>query len=329
MDNRTSLFAKNKNINYRFASELINYMVCNERGLSKKEADRFDRISRPGINTELLDKNTIFPAESRKGTALPKEYLFTEENGIYSPVIKKQIPPLLTNAERDYLRMLADDPIARCFLSEETIEHLCGRPDIGCDDFIEYRNIRKVPSDFNEEKMRSSIKTLLKAITNGNAVSFGYEGENVTVMPVRLVISARFNTIMLAALPAWSRIILYNVEKIHEIKITDIRADGDIIDTLLSKEIRTVILEIPHSDTVVQTNSVERCLFMFSHLNKSIMYDHSKKSYLIELQYYAFEEEELIRDILSFGSNIVVSEKSPEIRNRVIAEIREILDNMS
>ena len=80
---------------------------------------------------------------------------------------------------------------------------------------------------------------------------------------------------------------------------------------------KTVVLEVD----LVQ-HVIERCFRLFSFYDRKAVYDSDKEKYRLELSYYRFDESEVLRDIMSLGSNVIVIEPRGiqiKIYNRIVA----------
>ena len=67
---------------------------------------------------------------------------------------------------------------------------------------------------------------------------------------------------------------------------------------------------------------IERCFRLFSFYERKAVYDREADRYSLEITYHSYDEAELIRDILSLGSSVVVM-KPAGIRRKVFERIKE------
>ena len=80
---------------------------------------------------------------------------------------------------------------------------------------------------------------------------------------------------------------------------------------------KSIVLEVDPVQHVI-----ERCFRLFSFYDRKAAYDSEKEKYRLELKYYRFDESEVLRDIMSLGSSVMVIEPrgiQMKIYNRLIA----------
>jgi len=262
--------------------------------------------------------------------------LLKEREGAYYPNIKEAnkpaVPVRLTKVEKAWLKNMLEDKRVRILLRASTIEKLKGAlkdfdgPLIS--EIIDITNMSKLPEPEDGEQFEENFRRLLKAISEGKAVKYsnrdrnGNEYRHKHALPIRLEYSlkdGRFRVSMYSL--EENRSIMANIFNMTDIEIEENRkpeiSRAAVIKLLhehkYSKE--PIVLEVTD-----KKSAMERCFMSFSELER---YSRclEKDKYELKLFYYTFEEEEIIRKILSLGPYVKVV--SPEgIREEIIRRIR-------
>jgi predicted DNA-binding transcriptional regulator YafY len=104
--------------------------------------------------------------------------------------------------------------------------------------------------------------------------------------------------------------------------MSNIRLGTECRDTLqedykkfLAGNKKTVVLDVEPANHVI-----ERCFRLFSYYERKAVYDREDRRYRLEIVYYSYDEAEVVRDILSLGSSVIVLEPA-ELRNKIYERI--------
>ena len=92
----------------------------------------------------------------------------------------------------------------------------------------------------------------------------------------------------------------------------------------IEENTKKIILDVDPVDHVI-----ERCFRIFSFYERKAIYDKELQKYKLEIKYLKFDENEVIRDILSLGSSVIVMEPKrlqKEIYRRIV-RAKEIYEN--
>ena len=87
-------------------------------------------------------------------------------------------------------------------------------------------------------------------------------------------------------------------------------------DAFLGRDRKKVVLDVEPAGHVI-----ERCFRIFSYYERKAVYNREDEKYRLEIMYNSFDEAEVIRNILSLGSSVVVLEPSTlqrKVRDRII-----------
>lgn len=332
------LFQANKNVLFQAIVDMVNDMVKKDRKYSDKEIKTYlngvicgkcaqevkgsmdDKIE------DLLADGTLSDIEKNMYTSLIKK---NNEN-LYEPKIKKEIPYIPTKVERYVLAELIEDTIAQKLLSQDTIATISNLLDEKADsERYLYKNQRDTSKQYEEQKnLYEALYTIMQAMIQEKMIQYDNQMNNDLSKgkigtPYKFVYSARFNGIQLIIKPQKeNRCATINVEEMNNIKILDIEAEKNL-NKWFEEQSRKFTIKIIKKENYTEerrVNVVERCFSLFSHLDKEAIYDDKEDTHTIKVTYYVFDEEDIIRDILSMGSDVVVLEPQ-YLREKIIEHI--------
>lgn len=299
-----TLFRKDKNILFEITADIINDIVQNKAVYTKKDLEQyFESCGLLLYEHEdiLTDKNFILYDDQQSGKIRPR--------------LSLSIPYCLQYPEKQCLRELADDPAASLLLKEETIWKIKQLLPDETEDISLFRNQKKNHTA-NQNKLRSNARLIMQATLHSHPVRITAAGKTRELIPYRLSYSNRDSEISFFGTDGQTAISV-SIEEIDEIQILEEKRTAEM-EQRLEQQKRHMTLQVEE-----QKNVVERCFSMFSHLKKSAAYDRNLHQYRLDVEYYAFEEKEIIRDLLSFGSYVIVL--SPrELQRKMIELIKQI-----
>ena len=102
------------------------------------------------------------------------------------------------------------------------------------------------------------------------------------------------------------RFIKMNLDSMHNIEMTEKTADFDLLEaysSFIRRETKTVALDVEPIEHVI-----DRCFRVFSCYDRKARYNKAEKKYRLEISYFRPDENEIIKNILSLGSYVVVME---------------------
>ncbi len=245
------------------------------------------------------------------------ELLFFDKNQQAHTQLEGYIPVRPLNIELVWLSNLLKDERIRLFLEQDVIDKLQTNL-INMDqkslDFSKHFDIRNNYSDKDDYKAADYInnfKIILNAIDKKSVIQYSNialddrKYENCRAIPFRIEYSTlenRFRVSMYSM--AESRAIkanisrLYNVSDIEEQTNNDNR---DIIESIESKKASEPLV-IAIKD---EKNVIERCFSLFSYFVRKA-YVREDGVYILEVSYYEFDKDEVIRSVLSLGASAMV-----------------------
>ncbi|RCX12073.1 putative DNA-binding transcriptional regulator YafY [Anaerobacterium chartisolvens] len=240
------------------------------------------------------------------------------------------VPVRFTKLEKAWLKAVLEKDEIRMLLSSQTIGklqmELCDFDSPIKDEYFEMTNIIKLPEITQQELYEKNFRLILDALIQERPIRYsntdkkGNVYSNKLALPVSIEYSmrdARFRVSMYSLDD--NRPIMANIFTLSDVRIVDeeVNIDRETAKKLLFEQKYSeepVILEVTDKKA-----AMERCFMCFSGMERTSR-DLGKNKYEIRLNYYLFEEENLIRSIISLGPYVrVVSPQriSDEIVKRV------------
>lgn len=255
-----------------------------------------------------------------------EEVLFKYENNAYQTMIEGEVPIRSTLVEKQATKNLIDNKYAECFLREETIHKIkdkLKKVDIVWDESavnVKRRNLSD--NAYDKRELYTVIKTVMnaiyaeKAIVYSNTLQDGTVFRNVSVFPVKIEYSLQNDMFRVSAYePEEERFIRMDLSTIEDVSISDKTMSGiaQKYNDFIQGNMKTVVLDVEPVSYIV-----ERCFRLFSYYDRKARFNVDDNKYQLEIKYLKFDEGEIIRNILSFGENVVVT--SPEDIRRLVYE---------
>lgn len=332
------LFNEYKNKYFLCIQDIIND-ICD--GADLREEDIFRLLISRGIqkknnknkfeNLELKDAllNKI-EADNKENQNL---YLLKKDGrGMYKPSVPCKVPIRPTISEIQWLRMLLEDKRLSLFLEDKTMQKLGEKLEdmdnlFNKDYFLE-KNIDFSDDEIEDVTFQKTLKVLIKAIEQNKFVKYTSRAKDGTMFneevafPFRIEHSIRNDKFRLSAFALKDRrIVKINISGMQTAEVIE-----EVNDELREKayeEIRSkrceepLVLEVEN-----RRNSVERCFSVFSFYEKEAYFNRGEKKHELKIYYYEFDEAEIIKDILSLGSSVVVV-KPESVREKVIEKLKK------
>lgn len=251
--------------------------------------------------------------------------LLVEKDGKFYPSVDCQgqlpVPIRFTKLEKAWLRAMLEMPDIQMVLSEDLVERF--KKAFEADDenewplqpaYQEMTNQTWLPNLAPElqQAYEENFKILLQALTEGKPIRYhncdrhGNVYADQLALPLNLEYSlqdGRFRISMYSV--GDQRAILANIFSLSQVEIVDdlIEMDRDCAKRqFLSQKYceEPIVLQVTD-----QRKAMERCFMSFAGMERTAR-DLGNHLYEIRLKYYDFEEENVIRNILSLGPYVKV-----------------------
>ena len=325
------LFNEVKNRYFQLVFRIINECAG---GKAKKEVLRI--IDEGEFEQKVIGKNQQSFADLILNRCSEDDNLnlLKEKDDIFYPSFENAgelpIPVRFTKIEKAWLKALLEKDGVRMILGKEPFEKL--QKEIGefdspiRDEYFEMTNIIKLPAITDQEAYEKNFKIILDALAQEKPIRYNNTDRNGNVyynklaLPVSIEYSmrdGRFRTSMYSIDD--NRPIMANIFTLSDLRVVDEEVGID------REEAKKLLFEQKYSEEPVilevtdKKAAMERCFMCFSGMERTSR-DLGNDKYEIRLNYYLFEEENLIRSIISLGPYVkVISPQkiSDEIVRRV------------
>ena len=301
---------------------LISYLLLQKRNFTGKDVDLLlSQLSYGEKDFQVLEN--LF--SEREG----EEVIFSYSDGKYKPLLDKHVPIRCNGIEQQAFGSIYNLPYADLFLREETIQKIRALENgTGSlpSNLTEIRNRHKRFDHASNPELSDSMLLITKAIREKRSIIYNnikegaYAFRQAEAFPVKIEYSVLQDVFRISAFePAQNRFFMMTLETMQKIRLgANTREDVQgLYEDFLKKNKRTILLDVEPTGHVI-----ERCFRLFSFYERKAVYDREADRYSLEITYHSYDEAELIRDILSLGSSVVVM-KPAGIRRKVFERIKE------
>ena len=291
-------------------------------------------ISKPGLEKLITNNSSPSPQEQRLINAL--FVADAADKNLLRPVAAKAVPIIPTMLEMKWLKEMLHDPRIDCLISASLKEKLLqAMPQDGNSERHWQQSNWNIPIQidkpcFSSAAYQEKFKTALEALNSKHYVYYEsydiygneYKGEAVPYKIEYCANTNSFNFIMWNEAKQWtfkSDFATITILRLlpQSFDNSQLRHADDHVERLKT-ESEPIVLQFD----AAQYNVFERCFNIFSNYDKEIS-RFDEDTY--QLKIFArdhFDNAEIVQNILSLGSSIVVS--SPQkLRQQIIAAIQE------
>lgn len=313
-----------------FYYEVLTKMLY-ESPMTEKEARKFieDNID---IKVDFKILNNLLSKEETKSWL----FSYNEDNNKFCPVVKKEMPIILNSIELDALNSIIDMDIADGFLKQTTInkikESLKNRETEWSINNIKYKRQYSDGDKNNIDEINLKLKILLKAIRKKCAIKC----DNITrrnviykeqiIFPLKIeysTINDKFRLYCFKVEESTKKYVKMNISGLKNLKLEEeikTEQDEDFIKTNIDNTKKVTLYIDP------EKHVLERCFRLFSFYDRQAIYDRENNRYILEINYYIYDENDVIKNILSLGSRVVV--KSPDdIKQVILSRVKKAMSN--
>lgn len=315
-----NLFDETENKYY----ELVTYLLNGKGEYTHSEINRILSNKLKGeLDFEVIE--ALFEADEGS------ELVFCTDNGILKPVLNERFPVRNSSIESQALKSLASCIYCKHFLSDETKKKILSNLKDIDEEWDPNKITIKNRFDAGITKAQKSygegLATIAKAIREQKAIKYDnirpgrVEMKGKKAYPVKIefsVINDRFR--VSAYEPIEHRFIKMNFDSLQNIKLCE---DVSLVDLqeeyieFVKMNMKRVVLDVDPISHVI-----ERCFRVFSCYDRKARFDKDENKYRLEISYLKTDENEVIKNILSMGSSVVVMEPrsvQKEVYRRIVA----------
>lgn len=323
-ENVPKIFCEYRNLLFHAVQEAYNFVLAGE-SFGENSLRKFlkNHIVFSGREIDLLLRQIVNNGQSIREFSV---FESQDESTIMPTVFKNtldidKLPFLLTIPEKRWLRTLLDDEIFCSLLGSELEAKLLGlledvKP-FPWQSIIIERGFRDNPS-LIVPCLKENLKIIFEALQNNRLLEY----KNLTASgkeysglckPEKIVYSPYLRSFQLSAINLSNNPDKISLQRMNISNLSELRGVDDkfslttTVIELLAKKRRPETLRLAIKP-VVSFNDVERAFLLFSTHEKSGYYNEAENIYYLDVKFYSFQVNALIRKILSLGRAAVVLE---------------------
>lgn len=326
------LFNKYKNKNFAFITNYINNCV-NDDSLALTEAGLREQLS--GASQSSFEEFLLALTNAYDNSESYNACILYNQDDLMLPLRQIPIPVRASIAEKAWLYYILQNSKSDLFLEPTTKQKLISALENEIDQSrfpikSEYIDVRLLSPDNKisiTDEFLANFKIIVSAIKQHrrlfvtNTTFSGQIYKDQEVYPYKLEYSAQFDSFSLSCFPLdTKRPVKMNLANLSEVKLgNEIEKYNKFlhdfeIQLKNTKEKVPVSIEIKN-----QAEAYDRCAYLFSSYD-TFCYDKGDDTLIMNIYYYRFQKDEIIRNILFLGHYVkVVSPKN--IVDEVVSNI--------
>lgn len=326
------LFNKYKNKNFAFITNYINSCV-NDDSLALTEDELREQLS--GASQSSFEEFLLALTNAYDNSESYNADILYSHDDFMIPLRQIPIPVIASLAEKAWLYYILQNSKSDLFLEPATKQKLILALENEIDQSrfpikSEYIDIRLLSPDNKlsvTDEVLTNFKTIVSAIKQHrrlfvtNTTFSGQIYKNQEVYPYKLEYSVQFDSFSLSCYPLdTKRPVKMNLTNLSAVKMGDEIVEYDQFLSDFEKQLKNTKEKIPVSIEIRnQAEAYDRCAYLFSSYD-TFCYDKGNDTLLMNIYYYRFQKDEIIRNILFLGHYVkVVSPKN--IVDEVISNI--------
>lgn len=327
------LFNKYKNKNFAFITNYINNCV-NDDSLALTEDELREQLS--GTSQSSFEEFLLALTNAYDNSESYNANILYSQDDLMLPLRQVPIPVRASIAEKAWLYYILQNSKSDLFLEPATKQKLISALENEIDQSrfpikSEYIDIRSLSPDNKlsiTNELLANFKTIVSAIKQHrrlfvtNTTFSGQVYKDQEVYPYKLEYSVQFDSFSLSCYPLdTKRPVKMNLSNLSAAKLGDkiVEYNGFLSD--FEKQLKNTKEKVPVSIEIKnQAEAYDRCAYLFSSFD-TFCYDRGDDSLIMNIYYYRFQKDEIIRNILFLGRYVkVVSPKN--IVDEVVSNIR-------
>ncbi len=300
-----NLFHEVENKYYELLTRLL---ISNIEFLDSAIAECWDKYIIGERDFEV--EESLFLKSQEQGT------IFEFDGKKFLPTMEAPFNIRMTTIELQAAKNLLMSKYAKHFLKDETLTKLKDiLKDIAEEWVISDIVVRNQYSEgvtYFEEGYEVQLSIIAEAIRQrrpiiyDNAVEGRYRFVNKELFPVRIEYSFLNDAFRVCGYDKkQNRFIKLNLSSMGSITMGNNEQEDfeEEYKEFLKENSRTIVLDVEPTEHVI-----ERCFRIFSFYDRKAIFSKEDNKYRLEISYLKFDENEVIRDVLSLGSSVVVVE---------------------
>ncbi len=331
------LFDEVKNRYFQLVGRLINEAIDGRRAAELVELIEAEEFEQKILDKEQRPFTELVLNQARQ--ASENFNLLQEREGKFYPILttgaRLPVPIRLTKIEQAWLKALIAEPKLKLFLNPtlyaklEVAFAMSETPFQS--EYLEVTNLTELPEILDFEGYQQNIQLILEALLEEKAIRYsnrdrrGNLYQDQLALPINLeysLLDERFR-VSLYSLDE-QRPVMANLWTMFAVKVVEQvpELDRETAQKLMVQQkyaAAPIVLEV-----FDQKGAMERCFMCFSGLERTARI-LGEARYELQLNYYLFEEENILRKLLSLGPYVKVL--APQrIRAAMITQIKAALE---
>ena len=317
------LFNKYKNKNFAFITNYINNCV-NDDSLALTENELREQLS--GTSQSSFEEFLLALTNAYDNSESYNADILYSQNNLMLPLRQIPIPIRASIAEKAWLYYILQNSKSDLFLEPVTKQKLISALENEIDQSrfpikSEYIDVRSLSPDNKlsiTDEFLAIFKTIVSAIKQHrrlfvtNTTFSGQVYKDQEVYPYKLEYSAQFDSFSLSCYPLdTKRPVKMSLSNLSAVKLGDeiVEYNGFLSD--FEKQLKNTKEKVPVSLEIKnQADAYDRCAYLFSSYN-TFCYDKGDDTLIMNIYYYRFQKNEIIRNILFLGHYVkIVSPKN-------------------
>lgn len=326
------LFNKYKNKNFAFITNYINNCV-NDGSLALTENELREQLS--GASQSSFEEFLLALTNAYNNSESYNANILYNQDNLMLPLRQIPIPIRASIAEKAWLYYILQNSKSDLFLEPATKQKLISALENEIDQSrfpikSEYIDVRSLSPDNKlsiTDELVANFKTIVSAIKQHrclfvtNATFSGQVYKDQEVYPYKLEYSAQFDSFSLSCYPLdTKRPVKMNLSNLSSVKLGDEIIEYNSFLSDFEKQLMNTKEKVPVSLEIKnQAEAYDRCAYLFSSYD-TFCYDKRDDTLIMNIYYYRFQKDEIIRNILFLGHYVkVVSPKN--IVDEVVSNI--------
>ncbi len=326
------LFNKYKNKNFAFITNYINSCV-NDDSLALTEDELRTQLS--GASQSSFEEFLLALTNAYDNIESYNANILYSQDDLMLPLRQIPIPVRTSIAEKAWLYYILQNSKSDLFIEPATKQKLISALENDIDqsrypiksEYIDFRSLSPDNKLSITNELSVNFKTIVSAIKQHrclfvtNTTFSGQIYKDQEVYPYKLEYSAQFDSFSLSCYPLdIKRPVKMNLSNLSAVKLGDEIVDYNGFLSDFEKQLKNIKEKVPVSIKIRnQAEAYDRCAYLFSSFD-TFCYDKGDDSLIMNIYYYRFQKDEIIRNILFLGHYVkVVSPKN--IVDEVVSNI--------
>ena len=332
------LFNKYKNKNFTYHTNYINGCLSDE-GYALSAEELSNQLS--GSSQSTFEEFVQAIVNRADSSANYNATLLYENDNRLQPIRTVHVPIRATIAEKAWLYYVLQNSKSDLFINHDLKEIILTALSKDMDlldyplqtDYVDIREFSNTNQLNVTPELISKFRLIVKAIkehrqlTVTNISFSGQAYPNQVIYPYKLEYSSQFDSFSLSCYPLdVKRPVKMNLSNLSSVEIGNVINNYEYFTTEFEKQLADTKVKKPIQIEIINQNEAyDRCTYLFSSYD-TYCYDKGDDKLIMNIYYYRFQKDEIVRNILFLGHYVKVI--SPQnITDEVISSIKESYKN--